>query len=161
MNDCASLSTKSERYIRIQASVLHILVMSSDLILEHKGKVTNNRILDSNTQKQEVTVIDRGIASGLEISLIITYWNRPIQGYTENKSPLIYYYGEGNGIISTMDDSKETAIVAEHGIGRLIGQKTVWRGSAFYKTSSCGKFASLNNTTRVFETDVDKMCYWM
>ena len=71
MNDCASLSTKSERYIRIQASVLHILVMSWDTILEHKGKVTNNRILDSNTQKQEVTVIDRGIASGLEISLII------------------------------------------------------------------------------------------
>jgi hypothetical protein len=131
--------------------------MLSDLILEHNGKVTNNRILDSNTHKQEVTVIGRGIVKGLEISLIITYWNKPIHGSTENKSPLIYYYGEGKGILSSIHDSKETATVTEYGIGRLIGQKTVWRGSAFYMTSSYDKFAALSNRIGVFETEVDNV----
>jgi hypothetical protein len=157
MKEYVSLLIKSEKYINIQMSVLHILVMLSDLILEHNGKVTNNRISDVNAQKQEVTVIGKGKMRGLEISLIITYWNMPIQVFTENKSQLTHYYGEGNGIISSMHDAKETATVTEYGIGRLIGQKSVWRGSAFYMTSSCGKFAVLNNTVGVFETDVDNV----
>lgn len=156
INDCTSISARSERYVRIQTSVLLVIVMLSALILEPKGTVTNNRILDSNAQKQEVTVIGRGITKGLEISLMITYWNKPIQGNMENKSQLMYYYCEGNGIISTMDDSKETAIIIEYGIGRMIGHKTVWRGFAFYWTS-CGRLAALNNSIGVFETDVDNV----
>jgi hypothetical protein len=56
-----------------------------------------------------------------------------------------------------MKDSTETAIVTAYGSGGLIGQKTVWRGSAFYKTSSSSKFAFLNNTVGMFETDVDNL----
>jgi hypothetical protein len=60
------------------------------------------------------------------------------------------YYGEGMGIISIPSDQYgiETITVAECGIGKLIGQKTVWRGSAFYRTSSSrsgGKLSFLNN----------------
>ena len=139
------------------ASVFSILVMLSDLLFEHKGKTTNSRILDSSVQKQEVTVVGKGKLKGLDVSLIITYWNKPTQKISENRSPSWHYYGEGNGIISNMKDSTETAIVTEYGFGRLIGQKTVWRGSAFYKTSSNSKFAFLNNTVEVFETDVDNV----
>jgi hypothetical protein len=46
-----------------------------------------------------------------------------------------YYYGEGKGIISIIGEYYETATVTEYGIGRLLGQNTVWRGSAFYRTS--------------------------
>lgn len=49
-----------------------------------------------------------------------------------------------------MKDSTETAIVTAYGFGGLIGQKTVWRGSAFYKTSSSSKFAFLNNTVGMY-----------
>jgi hypothetical protein len=48
-----------------------------------------------------------------------------------------------------------SAIVTEYGVGESLGQKTVWRGSAFYSTSSTGKLSFLNNFLGVFETEVD------
>ena len=49
------------------------------------------------------------------------------------------------------------------GVGRLHGQKTMWRGSAFYKTSpplpSDAKkvLSSLHGMVGVFETEVDEV----
>ena len=57
--------------------------MLSDLLFEHKGKTTNSRILDSSVQKQEVTVVGKGKLKGLDVSLIITYWNKPTQKISE------------------------------------------------------------------------------
>jgi hypothetical protein len=39
--------------------------MLSDLILEHNGKATGNRILDAGIQKRETTVTARGKVRGL------------------------------------------------------------------------------------------------
>jgi hypothetical protein len=66
-----------------------------------------------------------------------------------------YYYGEGNGFISIIEDINKSAIVTEYGVGESLGQKTVSRGSAFYSTSSTGKLSFLNNFLGVFETEVD------
>jgi hypothetical protein len=68
-----------------------------------------------------------------------------------------YYYGEGNGVISTTEDSNENAIVTEYGVGESLVQKTVLRGSAFYSTPSTGKLSFLNNFLGVFETKVDNV----
>ena len=53
-----------------------------------------------------------------------------------------------------------SAKVREYGVGKYSSgqqQQTVWRGSAFYQSSSSsdGKFSFLNNTVGVFETEVD------
>jgi hypothetical protein len=136
--------------------------MLSDLILEHKGKTTSNRILDVDIQKQETTVTARGKVRGsLDVSIVITYWNmpRPIDhDLTSNTAR--YYYGEGKGIISVIGEYHETATVTEYGVGRLLGQNTVWRGSAFYRTSSSisgAKLSFLDNIVGVFETEVDNV----
>jgi hypothetical protein len=71
-----------------------------------------------------------------------------------------YYYGEGKGIISVIGEYHETATVTEYGVGRLLGQNTVWRGSAFYRTSSStsgAKLSFLDNIVGVFETEVDNL----
>jgi hypothetical protein len=55
-----------------------------------------------------------------------------------------------------IEDSNESDIVTEYGVGESLGQKTVWIGSAFYSTSSTGKHSFLN-ILGVFETEVDNM----
>jgi hypothetical protein len=105
--------------------------MLSDLILEHKGKTSSNRVLDADIQKIETTVTAQGKVRGLfDVSIIITYWNKPISGNDHNVNSQ-FYYGEGKGIISLIGDGAETATVSEYGIGKSNGQKTMWRGSAF------------------------------
>jgi hypothetical protein len=137
--------------------------MLSDLILEHKGKTNSNRVLDADIQKIETTVSAKGKVRGsLDVSIIITYWNMPrssmpVNNNQKDAGTSQYYYGEGKGIISFIGDGydNESVTVAEYGIGKLIGNKTVWRGSAFYRTSSLtssGKLSFLNNTVGVFET---------
>ena len=110
--------------------------MLSDLILEHKGKTSSNRVLDADIQKIETTVTAQGKVRGLfDVSIIITYWNKPISGNDHNVNSQ-FYYGEGKGIISIIGDGygNESVTVNEYGVGRLIGQKTIWRGSSFYRT---------------------------
>ncbi|SRR6266487_3259339 len=133
--------------------------MLSDLILEHKGKATGHRVMDVDiNQKRETTVIANGKVREVDVSLIITYWNRPrfnAGGTIKETTP--YYYGEGKGMISTKQDSNGIATVIEYGVGRALGNITIWRGSAFYTTqssSSTSKLALLNNLVGVFETEV-------
>ena len=114
--------------------------MLSDLILEHNGKATGNRILDAGIQKRETTVTARGKIKGLlDVSIIITYWNMPTSGNDKGAATTTstYYYGEGKGIISIIGDSNEAAAtVTEYGVGKSLGQRVVWRGSAFYRTTT-------------------------
>src|SRR5215475_11413823 len=107
--------------------------MLSDLILEHNGKATANRVLDADIQKRETTVTAMGKIRGLEVSIIITYWNMPRSD--NSHGPTTYYYGEGKGVISILGDSNETATVTEYGVGKSLGHKTVWRGSAIYRST--------------------------
>jgi len=137
--------------------------MLSDLILEHKGRAASTRILDADSQRIEITVTARGKVRGsFDVSIVITYWNKPISS-NDHGANSQYYYGEGKGIISLLGDGADTATVTEYGIGKSNGQKTMWRGSAFYRTatssltSSGGKLAFLNNIAGVFETEVDNV----
>jgi hypothetical protein len=64
------------------------------------------------------------------------------------------------GIISIIGANNETATtVTEYGIGKSLEQKTIWRGSTFYRTSSLssGKLSFLNNLVGAFETEVDNV----
>ncbi|HEY6884074.1 MAG TPA: hypothetical protein VI278_08575, partial [Nitrososphaeraceae archaeon] len=126
--------------------------MLSDLILEHNGKAVGNRVLDAGIQKRETTVTARGKVRGLlDVSIIITYWNMPRSVDDKGAATTsTYYYGEGNGVISIIGDSNETttaAIVTEYGVGKSLGQKVVWRGSAFYRTTTTAStsLSFLNN----------------
>ena len=134
--------------------------MLSDLILEHNGKTTDNRVLDAGIQKRETTVTARCKVRGLlDVSIIITYWNMPRSVDDKGAATTsTYYYGEGNGVISIIGDSNETAAtVTEYGVGKSLGQKVVWRGSAFYRTTASTRLSFLNNLVGVFETEVDNV----
>lgn len=64
-------------------------------------------------------------------------------------------YGEGQGVITTMDG--EIATWTGSGIGRLTAQgKIRFHGPLFYRTYSTGKLAFLNNLVGVYETQIDE-----
>jgi hypothetical protein len=119
--------------------------MLGDLILEHTGKVTSNRVLDAEKPKMENSVVTSGKAKGVDITIIFTYWNIKCGDGLS--------YGEGQGVISTKNGG-EVASVTEYGVGKSHGLKTMWRGSAFYRTSS-NKLSFLHGIVGVFETEVD------
>ena len=76
----------------------------------------------------ENSVTATGKAKGdVDILVNITYWNIHCGNGL--------YYGEGKGEIISKEIG-ETTQVTEYGVGRLNGQKTILRGSAFYETSS-------------------------
>ena len=52
--------------------------------------------------------------------------------------------GESEMVVSTGEE-----------IGRIGPSGVKWHGCAFYRTSSTGKLAFLNNLVGLFETDVD------
>lgn len=55
-----------------------------------------------------------------------------------------------------MTSEGEMATYTGEGIGRIAaGGNVNWRGSIFYRTSSNGKLAFLNNLVGVFETQID------
>jgi hypothetical protein len=56
-------------------------------------------------------------------SIIITYWNMPRSDDEAMTPRQTYYYGKGRGIISSIEDSSETARVTEYGVGKSLGQK--------------------------------------
>jgi hypothetical protein len=51
-------------------------------------------------------------------------------------------------------DSEMTAYTAE-GVGRFTASGIKWRGAIFYRTSSTGKLAFLNNVVGLLEAEVD------
>ncbi|HEY7081664.1 MAG TPA: hypothetical protein VH500_18380 [Nitrososphaeraceae archaeon] len=55
-----------------------------------------------------------------------------------------------------MAGESELATYTGEGIGRTASSgKISWRGTVFYRTSSAGKLACLNNLIGVFEVDID------
>jgi hypothetical protein len=76
--------------------------MLSDIILEQKGKANVNRVLDVDLQSRKTTVTAIGRVRGLDVSIIITYWNMPRSDDEATTPRQTYYYGEGKGIISSL-----------------------------------------------------------
>jgi hypothetical protein len=54
-----------------------------------------------------------------------------------------------------MAGTSEMATETGEGIGVFSSSGVKWRGAIFYKTSSTGRLASINNAVGVFEADVD------
>ena len=118
--------------------------MLGDLIYEHKGKATGQRVLDVSPPRVETSFSATGtLKVGITVSEMGTYWS-------EARSPGILY-GEGQGIIMT-NDGTEVATWKGGGIGRMSGVvKVSIRGAIYWSTTSTGKLASLNNLVGVFE----------
>jgi hypothetical protein len=132
--------------------------MLGELILQHHGKAGGIRVLNAQLNKKEVTVISDGKVKGIAVSIVVTYWNI--------KRTYGTYYGEGQGIITPKErrndkDDDQSLTVYECGIGKDSGQKTLWKGSAFYYAknyeSKENKLSALNYTIGVFETEVDNV----
>jgi len=119
-----------------------------DLIVENKGKVTAQRILDTNGPKTETSMRMEGKYKGLETIELVTYWSIRTQGDS--------LYGEGKGMISSKD-GKDLATWTGQGVGKLHDDgKTRFHGSIFYRTSQNKRSLSyLNNLVGVFEFEAD------
>jgi hypothetical protein len=124
--------------------------MLGELIFESKGKFINHRVLsiENGVPKLEISVKGIGIFKGsTEVTEIWTYWN--IQRSKD------VTYGEGQGILMTMDRS-EAAMASGRGIGKLTSSgKIRWIGDKFYSTSSNSRLAFLNHLIGVNEDEVD------
>ena len=73
--------------------------MLGDLIYEHKGKATGQRVLDVSPPRVETSFSATGtLKVGITVSEMGTYWS-------EARSPGILY-GEGQGIIMTIDGTE-------------------------------------------------------
>lgn len=127
--------------------------MLGDLLLEERGQITGQRVLDVESQKVEVSYTAMGKYKGdVGYTEIATYWSVP-SARKNNES-----YGEGHGIITAKDG--ETATWRLHGIGQVLpsGGRSL-KGSAVYRsiqsTGKVGKLAELDNVVVVFEYEID------
>ena len=124
--------------------------MLGDLIYEHKGKITSQRVLDAGSPpepKMETSFAGSANYRGTDGTEIGTY--------RTTYRPEGVLYGEGQGVITTKDG--EIATWTGSGIGRFTGQgKIRFHGPLFYRTHSTGKLAFLNNLVGVYETQIDE-----
>lgn len=126
--------------------------MLGEQFAELKGKITDQRVLDSEGPRIETSVSVSGTMKGVQIQEIITFNGSP----TEDKGVL---HGIGKGVIMVVGDKGKPEMISYtgEGIGRAgpTGNVT-WRGSVFYRKSSGDKLAFLNNVVGVFESEIDK-----
>jgi hypothetical protein len=113
---------------------------------ELKGKITGQRVLDTEGPAIETNVSATGNLAGSQVRVMLTYMGKSVSNGV--------LHGWGNGVVM----SKEGDVVSYTGeaIGKIDSSGTVrWRGSLFYKSSSNGKLASLNNLVVVLEAEID------
>jgi hypothetical protein len=123
-----------------------------ELIVEERGKITGQRVLDVEGPKIEASMVMEGKYRGIDTTEIATYWSVPREGTM---------YGEGQGVVTTKD-GQEMATWTGQGIGKSTGGRSRFHGSIFFKTSpktqfpSGGKLLFLNNMVGVFEFETDE-----
>jgi hypothetical protein len=93
----------------------------------------------------ETSVSANGRIKGTQANVNITYIARPVSAGV--------LHGEGKGVIMAGESEMATETGAGTGVFTSSGVK--WRGTIFYRTSSTGRLASLNNVVGVFEIEVD------
>jgi hypothetical protein len=118
-----------------------------DLIVEDRGKITGQRVLDAEGPKIETSMTMQGNYRGAETTEMATYWSVPRDAGV--------MYGEGQGVITTKD-GREMATWIGQGVGTSSGGKIRFRGSIFFRTSSKAKLSFLNNLVGVFEFEADE-----
>ena len=124
--------------------------MLGDQIGEAKGKITSQRILDVEGPKIEYSLSAEGRMKEIDITYMATFWTIP-----RGNGVL---HGEGQGVITTKDGSGEMATEIGRGIGKITdrGKKVQFCGSFFFRASSTGKLAFLNNIVGIFEYEGDE-----
>jgi hypothetical protein len=126
--------------------------MLGEQFAELKGKITGQRVLDSEGPRIETSVSVSGTMKGVQIQEMITFNGTP----TADKGVL---HGVGKGVIMVAGGKVEPEMISYtgEGIGRAgpTGNVT-WRGSVFFRKSSGDKLAFLNNMVGVFESEIDK-----
>jgi hypothetical protein len=113
---------------------------------ELKGKITGQRVLDAEGPAIETNVSATGNLVGSQVLVTLTYMGKSVSNGV--------LHGLGNGVV--MSTEGHVASYTGEGIGKIDSSGTVhWRGSLFYKSSSNGKLASLNNVVVLLEAEVD------
>jgi hypothetical protein len=113
---------------------------------ELKGKITGQRVLDAEGPAIETNVSATGNLAGSQVRVMLTYMGKSVS--------IGVLHGWGNGVVMSKDG--DVASYTGEAIGKIDSSGTVrWRGSLFYKSSSNGKLASLNNLVVVLEAEVD------
>ena len=113
---------------------------------ELKGKITGQRVLDTEGPAMETNVSATGHIMSTNIRVMLTYMSKSVSTGV--------LHGWGNGVV--MSSEGDVASYTGEAIGKINSSGTVlWRGSLFYKPSSNGKLASLNILVVVLEAEVD------
>jgi hypothetical protein len=127
-----------------------------DLFYEAKGKITGQRVLDTEPPKVETTVLYDGTmkygGKCLDVMHAATFSSTMRFGKDEA------FYVTGKGVITAKDDSGEMATELGRGISRFLegGKKIVARGLFIFSTRSTGTLSFLNNLTGVLEYEADE-----
>jgi len=119
--------------------------MLGEQIAELKGKMMGQRVLDSEGPTMETSISARGSVRGTQVNESLTYVARPTSAGV--------LHGEGQGVIMAGDS--EMAACPGEGIGTFTASGIKWRGAIFFRASSTGKLAFLNNVVGVFEAEMD------
>ena len=125
--------------------------MLGEQIIEEKGKITGQRVLDvgEGTPKMETSFSAIGKYRGVEGTDTGTYWSTPRPGGA--------IYGQGQGVVMSKD-GQEMATWTGQGVGRFTSTgKIRFVGSLFFSTASAGNLAFLNNLVGVFEYEADEV----
>lgn len=122
-----------------------MIIMLGEQIGELKGKVTGQRVLNVEGPTMETNVSAKGTVKGAQVSVSLTYVARP--------SSTGVLHGRGQGVI--MAGESEMAAYTGEGVGRITASGIKWRAALFYRTTSTGRLASINNVVGVVEAEVD------
>lgn len=125
------------------------MAMLGDLIYEGNIKIIGTRVLNAEENRIEHTNSSEGKFKDIDGSFLGTFWVIPVGKDV--------FYGEGQHVITTKD-GRETATFRGYGIERLNteSKRSSFRGSVFFKASSNGRLAFLNNIVGAFETEANE-----
>ena len=105
-------------------------------IKDLKGKIIGQRVLDAEGPTMEISISAKGTANGIQINESLSFVYRP--------SSQGVLHGEGQGVI--MAGESEVATFTAEAFGRISPSGSIkWRGAFFYRISSAGKLAFINN----------------
>ena len=136
-----------------QISSANATGMSSSPVIESKGMITGQRVLEVHPlPKIETSFIENDSFNGGNIIA------SEMGTYSSVLRPDGSLYGEGQGIITTKDG--EVATWTGQGIGHFMPDgRIVYHGSLFFNTpysSTSSKLAFLNNMVGIFNYEIDQ-----
>jgi hypothetical protein len=120
--------------------------MLGELIGELKGRISSQRVLDSDGPEIETNISASGTLRGVQVTETLSYVAAP--------SAKGVLSGVGEGVM--ISSKGEMATYTGQGIGKFDSTGTLkWRGAIFFKSTSSGELQFLNNLVAVFEAEVD------